>query len=113
MKKAYFIIISIFVIVFIISSVKKSKLSIKESFWWMIGSLICLILSIFTGVVDWFAKIFGVAYPPSLLFVFCILFLIYMIFRNSKRIAEQQEKIIELAQQIAILKEKGEKNKYK
>lgn len=109
MKKIYFILISILIIIFIISSVKKSKLSIKESFWWMIGSVLCLVLSLFPDLINWLANIFGVSYPPTIFFVFCILFLILMIFRNSKRIAEQQEKIIELAQQVAILKEKNNK----
>ena len=104
MKTEYFIIISILFIIFITLSVKHSKLSIKESFWWMMGSIVALILSIFPNIIDWIAKLFGVKYPPALLFVFCILFLLYMIFRNSKRIAEQQEKIIELAQQVALLK---------
>ncbi|MBR2246589.1 MAG: DUF2304 domain-containing protein [Bacilli bacterium] len=108
MKSSYFVFIAIavIIIIFIASSVKKSRLSIKESFWWMIGSIFMLILSIFPGLVNWAAKIFGVSYPPTILFVFCILFLIYMVFRNSKRIAVQQEKIVELSQQIAILKNK-------
>lgn len=111
MKTIYFIIISILIIIFITLSVKKSRLSIKESFWWMVGSLCALLLSIFPGIINSVAKIFGVSYPPTILFVFCILFLIYMIFRNSKRIAEQQEKIIELVQQVAILKEKVKNKK--
>ena len=111
MKHYYFIAISVLIIIFITISVKKSKLSIKESFWWMIGSIAALILSIFPGIVNWAADIFGVSYPPTILFVFCILFLILMNFRNSKRIAEQQEKIIELVQQVALLKEKNNKKK--
>ncbi len=109
MKSSYFvfIIIALIIIIFIAHSVKKSRLSIKESFWWMIGSILMLILSIFPGLVNWAAKIFGISYPPTILFVFCILFLIYMVFRNSKRIAVQQEKIVELSQQIAILKNKN------
>lgn len=108
MKSSYFVFIAIavIIIIFIARSVKKSRLSIKESFWWMIGSILMLILSIFPGLINWTAKIFGVSYPPTILFVFCILFLIYMVFRNSKRIAIQQEKIVELSQQIAILKSK-------
>lgn len=111
MKSVYFIIISLLIIIYIAIAVKRSKLSIKESFWWMIGSFLALILSLFPGIVNYVAKIFGVSYPPTILFVFCILFLIYMIFRNSTRIAEQQEKITELVQQVALLKEKVKNKK--
>ena len=58
-------------------------------------------------MIDKLAKLFGVVYPPSLFFVICIVFLVLMIFRNSKRISEQQMKIIELEQNLAILKEKN------
>ena len=114
MKQSYFIVIAILLIIFIAISVKNSKLSITESFWWMIGSIFALLLAIFPQVIPWCAKLFGVSYPPTVFFVFCIIFLLLINFRNSKRIAEQQEKIIELAQQIALLKnEKAKKDNKK
>ena len=105
MKNIYFIIISILCMIYVVIEVRKKRFSIKESFWWMVGSVIMLILSIFPHSIDFIAKLLGIAYPPSLLFVFCNIFLIFMIFRNSKRLAEQQEKTTELAQNVAILKE--------
>lgn len=106
MKNIYFIIISIICMLYIIHEIRKKRFSIKESFWWMFAATIMLILSIFPYSIDKLAKVFGISYPPSLLFVFCIIFLIFIIFRNSKKIAEQQEKITELAQNVSILKEK-------
>lgn len=105
MKKMYFIIIAILSTIYIVHEVRKKRFSIKESFWWMIASLIMLILAIFPYSINHIAKIFGVEYPPSLFFMFCIIFLVLMNFRNSKKISEQQIKLIELAQQVSILKE--------
>ena len=56
--------------------------------------------------IDKIAKFLNISYPPSLLFVLCILFLTFINFRNSQKISSQQEKIIELAQELAIVKEK-------
>lgn len=103
MKNIYFIILSILCMIYVIYIVRKKKLSIGESFWWFFASVIMLLLSIFPYTINWLAKIFNIAYPPSLLFVFCIVFLVFMIFRNNKKISEQNEKIIELAQHVAIL----------
>lgn len=111
MKIGYFIVIAILIIIFIIFAVRKSHLSIKESFFWIIGSFLVLILAAFPTVINKLAELFGVAYPPALFFVFCILFLLYMIFRNSKRIAFQQEKITALTEEVAILKSKNNRNK--
>ena len=111
MNNIYFVIIAILCILYIGSIVRKRKFSIKESFWWMLASIIMLLLAIFPYSIDFIAKIFGVEYPPTLFLVFCIIFLIFINFKNSKRISEQQEKIIEFAQNIAILKEEVLKDK--
>lgn len=107
MNNMYFIIISVFALLYVIWNVKKKKFSIKESFWWVIGAIIMLLLSIFPYTIDKMAKILNIAYPPSLLFVLCIIFLLFINFKNSKKIAEQQEKIIELAQELAIIRNKN------
>lgn len=105
MNRVGFIIISILFIIYVVNSVRKNRLSIKESFWWLLASFIILILSVFPYSIDYFAKILNIAYPPSLLFVLCILFLLFINFRDSKRISELQTKIVELAQELAIIKE--------
>lgn len=103
MKNIYFIILSIFVMLYIVREIRKKKLSIKESFWWIMASIVMVVLSIFPYSIDWIAKFLGVDYPPSLLFVICIIFLLFINFKSSKKIAEHQEKIIELAQHVALL----------
>lgn len=111
MNNIYFIIISVLCIIYVVLEVRKKRFSIKESFWWMIGAIAMLILSIFPYSINWLAKIFGIDYPPSLFFVFCIIFLVFMNFRNSKKIAEQQEKIVELSQHVSILEYENDKEK--
>ena len=110
MKNIYFIIIALLFMVYMIVEIRKEKLSIKESFWWMMSSLLILILAIFPYSINWIADIFGIEYPPSLLFVICIVFLLFINFRNSKRISEQQMKIIDLAQNVSLLKERIKEN---
>ena len=109
MNNIYFIIIVLILIFYMVHEIRKKRFSIKESFWWMIASLIMLVLAIFPYSIDWIAEKFGIEYPPSLLFVLCIIFLVLMNFRNSKRISEQQMKITELAQNLAILKSENKK----
>lgn len=106
MNNLYFVILSVVVVIYVFNIVRKKKFSIKESFWWVVSSLLMLILAIFPHSIDYIAKLVGVSYPPSLLFVFCIVFLLFMNFRDSRRIAELQVKVVELAQELAIVKEK-------
>lgn len=111
MNNIYFIILSIVVIIYVFNIVRQKQFSIKESFWWMFASLIMLFLSIFPYSIDWFASALGIAYPPSLLFVLCIVFLLFILFRNSRKIFELQMRVIEMGQEMAILKEKVNRDK--
>lgn len=106
MNNIYFIIIAITAIIYVINVVRKGRFSIEESIFWVFGSLIVLILSIFPKIIDKVALFIGIEYPPSLFFVLCILFLLFINFRHSRKIAIQEKKIIELAQSIALINEK-------
>ncbi len=109
MKNEYFIIITCILVICMFRNVARSRIPVKESFFWMLGSIAALFLSIFPKSINGIAEFFGISYAPSLFFVICIIFLLFMNFRDSKRIAEQQEKINELGQQVAILN--GKKSK--
>lgn len=106
MNNIYFIILAILSCIYVFHVIRKKKFSIKESFWWVIASIIMITLAIWPYAIDNIAGFLGIEYPPSLLFVLCIIFLLFICFRNSRIISEQQEKIIELAQELAIVKEK-------
>ena len=110
MNNIYFIILSIIVLLYVINIVRKKKFSIKESFWWIIGAIVMLLLAIFPYSIDWFAEKLNIQYSPSLLFIVCIVFLLFMNFRDSKRISELQMKVVELGQELAIIKEKVNNN---
>lgn len=109
MNNIFFVLISIVVLFYVINVVRKKKFSIKESFWWTIASLIMLILAIFPYSIDWFAKKLNISYPPSLLFIVSIVFLLFINFRNSKKISELQTRVVDLGQELAIVKEKVNK----
>lgn len=110
MNNIYFIFLSIIVVLYVVNIVRKKKFSIKESFWWVVASVIMLLLSIFPYSIDFFASKLGISYPPSLLFVLCIIFLLFINFRDSKRISELQMKVVELGQELAIIKDKVKKD---
>lgn len=106
MKNGYFIIIICIFIIYIFKSVLRSSMPVKESFFWLVGSFGALFLAIFPTSINYLAAFLGVSYPPTILLVLCIIFLLFMNFRDSKRIASQHEKIVELSQQIAIMNSK-------
>lgn len=113
MDNKYFIIVAVLIFLFLINLVRQRKITIKESFWWVTGSIGIIFLAIFPYSIDYLAKKLGIGYPPSLLFLICIVFLLFINFRFSRRISDLQIKIIEISQELAILKEKVNNEKKK
>ena len=104
MNKTFFIIVGVAILFYVTHIVRRNKLPIKESFWWFVGAVAVLFLAIFPQVLDWLAMLLGIAYPPTLLLTMCAIFLLFINFRDSRRIANLQTRNIELEQQVALMK---------
>ena len=111
MNNIYFIVLSILIIIYTIHSVRKEHLSIKTSFIWILASLIMLLLSIFPYSIDWLARLLGIEYPPALFLTLCVVLLLILDFNFSNKVAKLQEKVIDLAQEVSVLKEKNNEKK--
>ncbi|MDD2376436.1 MAG: DUF2304 domain-containing protein [Clostridia bacterium] len=102
----FFAIVGIVLAIYILSNVKNNKFDIGESLLWLFGTLAIVIVGIFPNIVKYISNLVGIEYAPSLFFLVCIIFILLINFRNSKKLLKHQEKIITLSQEIAILKEK-------
>lgn len=117
MKNIYFVVLAILIVFYIISSIRKNRLSVKTSFGWIIGAIAMIILAIWPKSLDWLSTLIGIEYPPALFLTLCVVILFVIDFNNSKKLTEYQEKIIELAQHVTLLEAKckniGDKNEKK
>ena len=96
-----------------IARVKQSKLKIANSIVWMIGSIILILMSIFSNAVLWIANKLGFEAASNCVFFILITFLLIQSFINNMNITELSEKIKELNHYIALKEKeenKGEKN---
>ena len=110
MKNIYFIIVSAFIIIYMVISIRRNKLSISNSFLWIIFCTVLLFLSIFPKSLDWLARLVGISYPPALFLTIAVVILFIINFSYSKRIEDLQKKVIDLAQELSIIKDtKNEK----
>ena len=72
----FFIILAIVFIVYILRMIKMKNFSIKESIFWVAGTFGILVFSIFPKLLDKIAVKLNIEYPPSLLFLVGIFFLL-------------------------------------
>ena len=97
-------IIAVLVILYILISIRRNKLSPANSFIWIIFCIILLVLSIWPASLDWLAELLGVSYPPALFLSIALVILFIMNFVQSKKIESLQKKIVDLGQEVSILK---------
>lgn len=103
MTRVFFIIISIIFSTCVLRKVKKKRFFEKESFLWLIGSIIMLILAIFPSLVQDLSYVVGIEYAPSLLFLLAIIFTLYLLFRQTENVSLLKEQTKELGQRIVVL----------
>jgi hypothetical protein len=111
MNQIVFIILGLSLLVFILSRVKNKLFSEKESLIWIIAGLIVLVFSIFPSLLDILAHFLGVVYQPTALFLMTFFAIVLILLRKEQQLTQMNEKIKELAQQIAILEEEIRRKK--
>ncbi len=93
---------------FIFRLIAKGKLREEYSFIWIACTALLLLFAVWRDGLDVIAKLLGIYYAPSLIFlgaIFAIVvFLVHLSVVNSK----QHQQIKDLAQEMALLKEKLE-----
>ena len=101
------VLIVCYIISFIlcITKIKQAKLKVSNSVIWMIGSIVLIIMSIFSNAVEWIANKLGFMAPVNFVSLVIIGFLLIQSFVDNIRISALNEKIKDLNHYIA-LKEK-------
>lgn len=83
-------------------SIKRSKMRIEDSLFWIFFSLLILLLSIFPGIASACSQLLGFQAPVNFIFLFFIFVLVVRDFVSNRRISQLENRVKELAQQVAI-----------
>lgn len=102
------IISSILSFVLCVRKIKKSELKIENSIIWLLGSIVLILMSIFSDAVTWISTRLGFEAPVNFVWMCAIGFLLIELFLDNIRISNLNEKIKNLNHYIA-LKENEEK----
>lgn len=96
------LIAAIGLVVFLLYSIKKSKMSIEDALFWMGFSFLILLMSIFPEIPSFLSDTIGFMSPVNFVFLFFIFVLIIRDFLSNRRISQLENRVKELTQQIAL-----------
>ncbi len=95
--------VSVALILVILFLIKTRRLRIQYSLLWLITSVVLIVFSLWKDLLEKLAKMVGIYYPPSLLFLTGFLFSLFIILHFSVVVSQLSEMNKELAQRLSIL----------
>ena len=95
------IICSLIAFLLCITKIKQAKLKVENSVIWMIGSIILILMSIFSDAVEWISNKLGFMAPVNFVFLVIIGFFLLQLFIDNIRVSQLNEKIKDLNHYIA------------
>lgn len=93
---------------FMLRKIRKNKIKIDDSIFWIIFSAILVLLALFPSITEFAAVKMGVMSPVNLLYLIMHFIVIVLLFHHTVQISKLEEKIKELTQQLALEKKRNE-----
>ena len=104
-------LMSLLSIVFFLSRIRKAKMRVDDSLFWIIFAFLGIILSIFPGILNWLAGLFGIISPVNFLFLVLLFILIIRNFSLTVKVSQLQMKLNRLGQDYAMSRDSDDREK--
>ncbi len=95
---------------YVLQRVRKSQMRTEDSVFWLVFSLILVLMGLLPNLVTRLAYIIGVMSAANLVFLIVIFLLIIKLFLMDQRISTLQRQVTDTAQAVAI-QQKNRENK--
>jgi len=110
MLRGLLIVGSLLTAFYVLRRVRRSRMRTEDSVFWLLFSLILVIMGLLPDLVTSLADWMGVMSAANLVFLIVIFFLIMKLFLMDQRISVLQRQVTETAQQVAIQGRAAEEN---
>lgn len=100
--RIFLIVVSFISIIYVIRRIRKAKLRIDYSLFWIIVSVLIMLLAIFPGVAIKLATMMGVMSAVNLIYLVMIFILLLHNFTMTMKVSSLESKINNLTEEIAI-----------
>ncbi len=93
---------SLFTVGLMLRRIRNSKIQIRDSIFWILFSLVLLLLSVFPDIAGLAAGLLGIQSPINFVFLLIIFLLLIQTFLSAVRISQLDAKVKLLAQKLAL-----------
>lgn len=101
---------SILTTAYVLRRIRKSKMRTEDSVYWLLFSVVLVIMGVFPGIAIAISDWIGVQSAANLVFLVVIFLLLIKVFSQDQKISKLNSQITQTIQSIAISKEEDERN---
>ena len=103
--KALAVVGSVTLLLLVFELIRRGRLKERYALLWLFSGVTLLLLSLYRGLLEFLARLVGIYYPPSLLFLIAFIFLLLITLHFSSVISGLAEKNKKLAQEVGLLRQ--------
>lgn len=94
--------LSIISLFYIIRKIRYSKMQIEYTLFWIVLSIIMILMAVFPQIVYWIAYMLGIMSPANMVYLFIIGILLVKVFMMTIEISNLESKVKALIQEVGI-----------
>ncbi len=102
---------SVLTTLYVMRKIRNSKAQIEDSIFWILLSVMLIIISVFPIIPEAVTRMLGIMAPVNFLFLFMIFILLAKVFSMSLKISALETRLKNLTQEIAIRNKEEEAKK--
>jgi len=102
MLRILLIVSAIWTAYYILRGIRKSQLSIQDSIFWIVFSVVEFLLAVFPNVAIGMTQLLGFVSPANFIFLVFIFILYIKLFSTSQKISVLENKIKKLGYELAL-----------
>ena len=95
---------SLVTLVLLFEMMRRQRLREKYAVFWAVVAVLTLVVALFPGLLDWIAKLVGVAVPANLLFFVASMLLLVVSVQHSSELGRLEDRTRTLAEEVGLLR---------
>ncbi|MBQ8610319.1 MAG: DUF2304 domain-containing protein [Oscillospiraceae bacterium] len=105
------VLCSVGAFVFVMKYIRKSRVKIEHTIFWILMCIILLVMSIFPQIPYWLSGLLRIESPANFVFLFLIALLLVNQFFTTMRLSHTEIRLQELVQEVALMNGKNVEKK--
>lgn len=92
----------------VINRVRKKKIRIADSVYWVVCAVLMILFAVFPGIAFFFAGLLGFLSPSNFVFCMIIVLMLVKLFNMACDISKLTDKVEQLVQELALHEKENE-----